>query len=52
MKQIGLKKITGKIKVKTGLHIGADNNKIEIGGMDNPIVRNPLTQEPYIPAVQ
>ena len=49
MKQIALKKIMGKITVKTGLHIGADNNKIEIGGMDNPIIRNPLTQEPYIP---
>ncbi len=49
MKQIALKKITGKIRVKTGLHIGADNNKIEIGGMDNPIIRNPYTREPYIP---
>ena len=49
MKQIGLKKITGKIIVKTGLHIGAGNDKVEIGGMDNPIIRNPLTREPYIP---
>lgn len=49
MKQLKLKKITGRIVVDTGLHIGADNNKIEIGGMDNPIIKNPLTQEPYIP---
>lgn len=49
MKQIALKKITGKIVVKTGLHIGAGNDKVEIGGMDNPIIRNPLTREPYIP---
>lgn len=49
MKQIETKKITGKIKVITGLHIGAGNDKVEIGGMDNPIIRNPLTQEPYIP---
>ena len=49
MKQITLKKITGKIIVKTGLHIGAGNDKVEIGGMDNPIIRNPLTREPYIP---
>ncbi len=49
MKQIELKKITGKIVVKTGLHIGAGNDKVEIGGMDNPIIRNPLTREPYIP---
>lgn len=49
MKQVGLKKITGVIVVKTGLHIGAGNDKVEIGGMDNPIIRNPLTREPYIP---
>lgn len=49
MKQIALKTLTGKILVKTGLHIGAGNDKVEIGGMDNPIIRNPLTYEPYIP---
>lgn len=49
MKQIGLKTIKGTIVVKTGLHIGAGNDKVEIGGMDNPIIRNPLTREPYIP---
>ena len=49
MKQIETKKIIGKIKVITGLHIGAGNDKVEIGGMDNPVIRNPLTQEPYIP---
>lgn len=49
MKQIKLKKLTGVIVVKTGLHIGAGNDKVEIGGMDNPIIRNPATREPYIP---
>lgn len=49
MRQLEIKKITGKIRVKTGLHIGAGNEKVEIGGMDNPIIRNPLTREPYIP---
>lgn len=49
MKQIEMKRITGKIVVKTGLHIGAGNDKVEIGGMDNPIIRNPITREPYIP---
>lgn len=49
MKQINIKKLSGKIVVKTGLHIGAGNDKVEIGGMDNPIIRNPLTHEPYIP---
>lgn len=49
MKLIKTKKIKGKIKVLTGLHIGGGNEAVEIGGMDNPIIRNPLTGEPYIP---
>lgn len=49
MKQVATKKISGKIIIKTGLHIGAGNDKVEIGGMDNPIIRNPMTREPYIP---
>ena len=49
MKQTGAKTITGKIVVKTGLHIGGGSDKVEIGGMDNPVIRNPLTREPYIP---
>jgi len=49
MKQTGAKRITGKIVVKTGLHIGGGNDKVEIGGMDNPVIRNPFTREPYIP---
>jgi CRISPR-associated protein Csm3 len=49
MKQLSIKTIKGKIVVKTGLHIGAGNDKVEIGGMDNPIIRNPRTREPYIP---
>lgn len=46
---IQLKKIIGKIEVKSGLHIGGGNDKVEIGGMDNPVIKNPLTGEPYIP---
>ena len=49
MKQLKSKMISGKIIVKTGLHIGAGSDKVEIGGIDNPIIRNPLTREPYIP---
>ena len=41
--------IEGEIKLLTGLHIGAGNDRIEIGGMDNPVVRDPVTKEPYIP---
>ena len=49
MKLIKIKKITGKIVVKTGLHIGGGDAAMEIGGMDNPIIRNPVNNEPYIP---
>lgn len=44
-----IKKITGNITVITGLHIGAGKDSLEIGGLDQPIIKNPLTQEPYIP---
>jgi len=49
MKLMKIKTIKGKIKVETGLHIGAGNDAIEIGGMDNPIIRDPRTRLPYIP---
>lgn len=38
-----------QIEVKTGLHIGGTNAGIEIGGVDNAVIRDPLTQRPYIP---
>lgn len=41
--------ISGKIKTLTGLHIGGSNNTIQIGGLDNSIIRNPLDNKPYIP---
>jgi CRISPR-associated protein Csm3 len=49
MKLKNIKEIKGKIYIKTGLHIGAGNDEIKIGGIDNPVVKNPLTNEPYIP---
>jgi CRISPR-associated protein Csm3 len=41
--------ITGIIKAETGLHIGGSEGAISIGGVDNTIVRDPLTQQPYMP---
>jgi len=41
--------IKGKIRLKTGLHIGAQTEAIEIGGIDNPILKDPNSGEPYIP---
>jgi CRISPR-associated protein Csm3 len=49
MNHIETKKLTGIIRVETGLHIGAGNDTIEIGGIDNPVVKHPFTKEPYIP---
>ena len=44
-----IEKITGIIEVVTGLHIGTGNTEMHIGGTDNPVIKNPLTGEPYIP---
>ena len=44
-----IKQITGKIKVVTGLHIGSGNTEMHIGGTDNPVIKNAVTNEPYIP---
>ena len=41
--------ITGEIRADTGLHIGGGDAGIEIGGMDNPVIKNARTNEPYIP---
>jgi len=41
--------ITGKIICETGLHIGGTQEGIEIGGVDNIVIRDPLTDRPYIP---
>ena len=41
--------INGTIVLKTGLHIGGTNAAMNIGGPDKFVVRNPLTQKPYIP---
>ncbi len=43
--------VRGQIQVMTGLHIGASNENIEIAGLDNPIIKDPLpgSHAPYIP---
>ena len=40
---------TGKIVLKTGLHIGGTNAALNIGGPDKFVVRNPINNIPYIP---
>lgn len=41
--------INGKITALSGLHIGMGNQEIHIGGIDNPVIKHPITNEPYIP---
>jgi len=41
--------LEGHIKTLTGLHIGGSPGALAIGGVDSPIIRNPLDQTPYIP---
>ena len=44
-----IQKLTGQIELLSGLHIGSGNTEIHIGGTDNPVITNPITQQPYIP---
>jgi len=48
-KLTGYRLIRGTITCETGLRIGGSQESIEIGGMENPIIRHPITDEPYIP---
>lgn len=48
-KLLRYKTITGYIELISGLHIGEGKDSIEIGGVDSPVIKNSLTQEPYIP---
>lgn len=43
------KVIKGLIKCETGLHIGGTAETIEIGGLDKPIIKDSITDLPYIP---
>ncbi|MBG0780972.1 MAG: type III-A CRISPR-associated RAMP protein Csm3 [Bacteroidales bacterium] len=41
--------INYKMHLVTGLHIGDSKENVEIGGIDNPIVRKSIDNVPYIP---
>lgn len=42
-------KITGKILLLSGLHIGGSDIGVKIGGIDTPVIKNPISGLPYIP---
>lgn len=49
MQLTNIQLLTGKIRLLTGLHIGSGNTEMHIGGTDNPVIKNPINQQPYIP---
>ncbi|GAB6067604.1 type III-A CRISPR-associated RAMP protein Csm3 [Methylothermus subterraneus] len=49
MKLDKIAKLEGTIELITGLHIGSGNAEMHIGGTDNPVIKHPVTGQPYIP---
>jgi len=41
--------ITAVIRLETGLHIGDNRESVEIGGVDNPIIKRKDNKQPYLP---
>jgi CRISPR-associated protein Csm3 len=48
LKLIGKLILEGELQCETGLHIGAGKGSLEIGGADNPVVKDSLGR-PYVP---
>ena len=46
---LGKLRLTSIIELKTGLHIGGGGETLDIGGLDKPVIRDPLTKYPYLP---
>jgi CRISPR-associated protein Csm3 len=46
---LDIKEIKGLIRLRSGLHIGAGDAEMQIGGTDNPVIKHPHTLEPFIP---
>lgn len=45
---LGVASISGKLKCETGLHIGAGNDELKIGGIDKYVIKT-AENKPYIP---
>lgn len=44
-----IRSLTARLTLETGLHIGAGDTEMHIGGTDNAVVKHPITNRPYIP---
>ncbi len=42
-------KISTLMSIETGLHIGGSSENVEIGGVDNSVIRKTLDNTPYVP---
>lgn len=38
-----------EIEILTGIHIGAGNDAVQIGGVDSSVIKDPVSSLPYIP---
>jgi CRISPR-associated protein Csm3 len=41
--------VEGELEVLTGLHVGSAAAEMQIGSVDAPVVRDPITGRPYVP---
>ncbi|WP_457615196.1 RAMP superfamily CRISPR-associated protein, partial [Methanopyrus sp.] len=39
----------GEVLLRTGTRIGTSEEEIVIGGLDNPVIKDPVTGHPYLP---
>jgi len=46
---LGKLRISSTLVVETGLHIGGGGESLDIGGLDKSVIRDPVTQQPYLP---
>jgi CRISPR-associated protein Csm3 len=46
---LGKLTINSQLAAETGLHIGGGGENLDIGGLDKPVIRDPLTKYPYLP---
>lgn len=49
MRETGRVTVAGRLVLQSGLHIGAGEDSVEIGGVDRTVIKHPHTREPYIP---
>lgn len=49
MQLTNMRQLEATIELVTGLHIGAGDTEMHIGGTDNPVLKHPHTNQPYIP---